>query len=84
MRDLFGVEVPDIPLAPARGKYEAFKRRNNYRKADGERWCGKCEYFVTIDYHNKTYFKCRWMGCSASVASDIRKFNVCDVFHKEG
>lgn len=58
-------------------KYQKFKVRNHYRKADGSARCWNCEQYLKFNYHDKNYHKCRLIGVSNSEATDIRMNNVC-------
>jgi hypothetical protein len=35
--------------------------------------CGSCNYFLTLHYHGKTYFKCDATEWTHGAATDIRK-----------
>jgi len=75
--DLFGGETPilrHINLSP----FQQFRIQNDYRKGDkSSNHCGTCRYYTIREVANR-YHKCRLMGVTASVATDIRKFGVCD------
>ncbi len=64
-------------------QYQKFKRKNNYRKSNKDcNHCGVCINSIAGEYHNRRYWKCELLGMSHSVATDIRKYNVCDNFEK--
>lgn len=63
-------------------KYQKFKAMNHYRKAEGEKKCGNCASHLGGGYHDKQYHKCKLIGLSHSMATDIRVGHVCDL-HKE-
>ena len=77
--DLFGDMTPDAPLHKGRqSKYQAWKAKNNYRKAGClDQRCGTCAHHLTVRF-SKNYHKCSLLGNSASVATDIRVSAVCD------
>jgi len=83
-RLLFGgeVDVDDIIAPCSRSRYSDFRIRKSYRRSRlglyDKMCCGTCDKFV----RQKRYFKCRMMGLSNSVASDIRKSFVCDAWSK--
>jgi len=85
--DLFSGEVQDAPEDTDVGHesaYQAFKRRNNYRLAGDKAVCCKtCANLRGISFHDKNYYKCRLIGCSASPATDIRLRDVCDRWERE-
>lgn len=74
--DLFGGETPVIK--PTRSPYQEFKRVNRYRKAEGDENCGNCGYSFQRGHGRKKWRKCRLMGCSFSVATDVSYRKVCD------
>jgi hypothetical protein len=82
-KNLFNEEVSEVPEPKKFGRFESWKARNNYRKADGKVKCALCENFLRIEHHCKPYLKCRLMGISASPSSDIRASYVCDLFNKK-
>lgn len=86
MIDLFGNKITeeDFIIHKIHGKYKKWKYDNNYRKSeDQEKRCKNCLNLFGFSYHHKNYYKCDVMGCSHSVASDIRLSYVCDQFFKK-
>jgi len=85
-QQLFGGEIDtdDIIVPSGHSPYLDFKRRYNYRRSRlglyDRKCCGTCAKFIKYDYHDKTYFKCRLIGMSNSVATDIRKSNTCNAW----
>lgn len=80
--NLFGgeTEISAIPNTALQSKYQKFKTRNHYRKADGNKKCGNCKSHIRGEYHNNIYHKCKRLGISNSHATDIRVNNVCDLY----
>lgn len=76
--DIFGGETES--KSPVRGKYNIIKARIHYRLGTKEKCCKHCSSKMRIRYNDKTYYKCKNIGCSASEASDIRLKMVCDLF----
>lgn len=79
MKDLWGNEIPDNEKPKPKSEYQKTKVAHGYRKANSwdVRKCKNCIYFIRHAYHGKYYFKCRLIGDSASVATDIRLGYVC-------
>ena len=82
--NMFTGEIEEVDIPKKRkgklGKYEAFRHLNNYRKGTKEECCGTCRQAQHVGYNTKYYWKCQEMGFSNSVASDIRKSHVCDIW----
>ena len=70
----------DLAIGGEKPKTLIQKRVQHYRKADGYRRCGNCTRFYVKRLHAKTYYKCEVVGFSASMATDIRKNHVCDLW----
>ena len=85
MKDLFGIEVPDVePDRSGESPYQAFKRQNRYRRSDcKKRRCKFCKFAVKKEYHDKNYYKCHLIGNSSCGATDIALRNVCDKWQAE-
>ena len=68
------------------GYFQTWKREHNYHKSEDEfRCCGTCRYFGFSYGNIKKYFKCKLMGESSSMASDIIKSGICEQWDsKEG
>ena len=80
--DLFGGETP-VYQKPT-GPYQLLRAKMEYRKSnDPVIRCKNCKYLMRIKYHEKTYFKCQWIGCSASQSSDIILSAVCRRFDEQ-
>ena len=80
--DIFGnfISIDDIDTAkPMETIKSAFRRRYGY---DESHRCGDCRH-CEAHFRQKTYYKCRLMGISASEATDIRlKDPACSMFQK--
>ena len=78
--DLFGGESDPVrPLGVSPVKW-----RMGYHRADSKvRCCKTCEHAFGKAYHDKKYYKCSIIGCSASEATDIRLRDVCNHWEKE-
>ncbi len=85
MKDLFGVEGPDVvPGRSNESPYQAFKRHNRYRRSESKtERCKYCLYALLRPCNDKNYYKCRFMGSSSCGATDIALRNVCDKFQQE-
>lgn len=85
--DIFNNEIPlnKITSKPkVLSKYQRWKMINNYRKSsDKSQICKTCEYHISGKYRTKFLHKCNLLGLSHSSATDIKVFNVCDLFIKE-
>ena len=69
--DIFGGETPveELGQRPPRETIKsAFRRMYGY---DESHRCGDCRH-CEAHFRQKTYYKCRLMGISASEATDIR------------
>lgn len=64
----------------SKSKYQRWKEENNYRKADKGINCAKCENIIKDTGHNNVFYKCRLLGTSHSIATDIRLSCVCDLW----
>lgn len=75
-------EMPIEPpkISPHESKYQRFKRKNNYRKADNACRCENCNNMFAKSCNGKIYYKCMAMGLSNCPATDIRKSYVCDMW----
>jgi len=79
--DLFGRETEAV-------QNPTILQLARYRKATPEEKeagyvCKNCRYLITVDYHDKRYFKCEWIGLSHSAATDIRLSGICPKFEVE-
>lgn len=72
---LFNSFKPIEVKAKPRSKYQRWKLKNNYRKADNGMRCANCKYIL-----GTRFYKCKLLGLSCSSATDIRLSNVCDLF----
>jgi hypothetical protein len=83
MQSLFGEEIPEKDEKPKRrGKYQAFKEDNNYRKALLGEGCRNCHFGFKTAHRTREYWKCEKMGVSHSESSDVRAFNICDLYKR--
>lgn len=84
MKNLFNEDVQEPLSNIGNSPYLQRKRTMNYRKSDDPLIrCKNCLYCFRIDYHDKTYYKCRLIGESSSEATDIRISGVCNRFIKK-
>jgi hypothetical protein len=82
--DLFGGETEINETAKTvthMSKYQKTKLYYHYRKATDSKKCGNCANHIGGGYHEKQYHKCKLIGVSHSIATDIRISCVCDA-HK--
>jgi hypothetical protein len=76
-------EVKNKPAFGHMSLYQRIKARNHYQKSfSKDKRCKNCANCIVGDYHNKTYYKCKFIGISNSTATDIRAGNVCDLFER--
>jgi hypothetical protein len=80
--DLFGNEYDSVEQPEkTTGKYQIFRRDNNYRKGYNTMYshlCKNCGNRITIEHHDKYYHKCKLQGISQCESSDIRLSYICD------
>lgn len=71
-RTLFGhdIKIEDIPKKPAPNKYKTMQQLHGTLP---DKTCGECKYFMRLNYHGRTYFKCQLWHISHSEVTDIRK-----------
>lgn len=82
--NLFGEMQDDPKHGPRSGKYQSFKVLNKYRPSDDKAVrCRNCVNLIGMGGHSKTYYKCKLMGTSMSIATDIRVNHVCEQFKGE-
>jgi len=80
--DLWGNEInPQIKQNYNKMGYcQKFKYDNNYRPCESkDKKCGTCKYIVRGKYHSKSYNKCRLLGDSRSMSTDIRVKYICNL-----
>ena len=79
MKNLFGDEVSDVEPKKITGIYKKKKHEMCYRKlSDNPRQCKNCEYSMkTYSNTDIGYWKCRLIGLSQSVATDIHAKGCC-------
>jgi len=79
MKDLWGNEISDCEKPKPKSEYQKTKNAFSYRKANSwdVRKCKTCIYKLTHNYNGKYYHKCKLIGDSASIATDIRLGYVC-------
>lgn len=85
MSDLFGGDtpVPDKKNESHESKYQKFKKRNHYTESyNSEIRCKTCPNHITIEYHDRYYHKCKLIGNTMCVATDIRINHVCNLHPK--
>ena len=83
MKDLFGSEITEAEyLQTHRPKtmIERGLRKYRYRKREVAEKC--CKTCMRSWQTGHGFYKCELVGCTASVASDIRAFNVCDAWER--
>jgi hypothetical protein len=77
-------EVSSKPDFGHMNTYQRTKARNHYRKSfSKENKCKNCEFCLSGNYHNKRYYKCKFIGVSNSPATDIKVNNVCDLYKRD-
>jgi len=78
--DLFGGES-EVVSSGSESDYQKFKRMNNYRIAENKsERCFLCIHCFRKEFNNKGYYKCELIGCSSSMATDVRIKNTCSKF----
>ena len=84
MTDLFGNTITEKDFEPLpKTMIQKTLGKWHYRKAETkERRCATCANCFLKAGHAKRYYKCRYVGCTASPASDIRAGHVCDAWAK--
>jgi len=82
--DLFGGETENhFPKEKTYvGPYRKFKTDSNYRLGTPEKRCKNCDNRFSGGTR-EMYWKCKFMGNTASEATDIRLKNVCNLWKKE-
>jgi hypothetical protein len=79
MEDLFGAPITEADFAPRpKTMIERGLRRYRYRKRSNDVQC--CRTCVRAFKRDGRFYKCELVGCTASSASDIKAFNVCDAW----
>lgn len=84
--DLFQEGETDVPVGEEKkmlSKYQRTKLFYNYRKATGSNKCGNCAEHVKKHGNTSTYHKCKIIGLSDSMATDIQVGAVCNA-HRLG
>lgn len=81
--DLFGGRTRIVSRGSS--PYIDRKKRMGFREQsdDPTTTCKYCAHRITINHHNKRYFKCALIGVSQSEATDIRLKNTCNRFAKK-
>ena len=80
--DIFGGSIEAEKIQPPKFKRmtmkEAFRSRHGYK--EGLK-CVNCSHFYNGRYNNKNFYKCKKLGVTSSIATDIRKKDVaCNLF----
>lgn len=78
MIDLFGNKIEEPIKLPKCKQNIGF-----LINAPKDKCCKICKHSYGRTYHNKTYYKCIFIGCSHGTATDIRLKNGCNKFEKE-
>lgn len=76
--DLFGGETPIVEKVNM-SDYQRFKLINNYRLSNGPQKCKNCSNICKRQV-GKVYYKCKLMGLSHSIATDIKVSHVCNTW----
>jgi hypothetical protein len=64
------------------GKFKKIKFNLNYRKTFDKSNCANCKNSYQIRTNDKTFRKCKLIGESSSISSDVSKNYVCDNYLK--
>ena len=75
-------ELQEVATVKFKSKYQEWKFKNNYRKADecSDIRCENCTHCMCHRTRTSKYYKCELLGFSFCSATDIRLSNVCDNF----
>lgn len=81
--NLFGEVVDAVPS----DNRKSLKAKAQYRNATSEelkqgRCCKNCLYRVTVKPTMRTYNKCKHVGFSSSVATDLKLKGICPKFEE--
>ena len=82
MKSLFGDDIPEVADKVKTGYCEIWKAQNRYRRSDRKERCSSCEQFIRCEHHGRVYLKCRLLGVSRSVATDIRVSCICSQYKR--
>jgi len=83
VKDLFGAEITEKDFDPRpKTMIERSLRKYRYRQRSNDVQC--CRTCVRSFKKNGRFYKCNLVGCTASTASDIKAFNVCDAWERRG
>jgi len=81
-QNLFGGEEEAKPKPFVHGQFFLFKKKNRYRYATDENNCAGCRHSHMVPTGGRRVRKCRLMGESSSVASDVSIRMVCNLFRR--